>query len=240
MCNKNTELKASSSDSSYLCCSFCVQTLQKGFRCFFLLDVTQRSWLLLTMILLELSVCILSFTRFFVYWEVLATQPVPAVPESQGSVQQLWAAGTACSRASPFLGGASLLHTLGMVEQGWGGWGRCLCNPRNCWAVPSLLALWAGLQTNHIWGFSYFPKFIGTCEAIPLGTTVSFCVGFSPAKLYIKYVSSDVGSGEQSMYMHMSDIFSYYFWQYVFSAWNNILYCYVSIAANQASFLFCL
>lgn len=110
MCYKNTELKASSSDSSYLCCSFCVQTLQKGFRCFFLLDVTRRSWLLLTMILLELSVYILSFTRFFVYWEVLATQPVPAVPESQGSVQQLWAAGTACSWASPFLGGASLAH----------------------------------------------------------------------------------------------------------------------------------
>lgn len=181
MCDKNTELKVSSSDSSYLCCSFCVQTLQKDFQCFCLLDVTQQSWLLLTKILLGILVYILSFACFFVYWEVLATQPVPAVPKSQGSVQQLWAAGTTCSWASPSLSGASLLHTLGMVEQGWGGWGRHLCNPRNCWAVASLFVLWAGLKTNHIWGFSYFPKFIGTCEAIPSGPTVSFGVGFFPA-----------------------------------------------------------
>lgn len=158
---------------------FYVQTLQKGFQCFFLLDVTRRNRLLLTMILLEtLAPLSVSFTCFFVYWEVLATQPVLAVPESQGSVQQLWAAGTTCSWAGPFLGSASLLHTLGMVEQGWGGWGRYFCDPRNCWAVPSLCALWAGLKTSHIWAFSHFPKFIGTCEAIPLGPTVSFCVDF--------------------------------------------------------------
>lgn len=41
----------------------------------------------------------------------------------------------------PFPWRCLALHTLGMVEQGWGGWGRYLCNPRNCWAV-GIAGLW--------------------------------------------------------------------------------------------------
>lgn len=135
MCDKNTELKISSSASSYLCCSFCVQTLQKCFQCFFLLGVTQQSWLLLTMILLGILVCILSFTCFFVYGEVLATQPVPAVPRSQGSVQQLWAAGTTCSWASPSLGGASLCAP-------WAWWSKAEVAEADTSVIPRITGLW--------------------------------------------------------------------------------------------------
>lgn len=178
----------------------------------------------LAVILLEILIFILPLTFFFVYWETLAAQPVPAVPGSQGRFQQLWIAGTTWSWASPFLGGARLLPRLRRVARG--GWrcrGRYTVGPRNRWAVPLLITVWTGLKTHHGWGFSYFTwcEFFGTCEAIPLGPSVSFCVEFFPAKLYVKYISTDVGSGEQSMYMHMSDMFSYYFWQYVFSAWNN-------------------
>lgn len=81
-----------------------------------------------------------------------------------------------------------------------------------------------------------FPSLLAPVKQFPWDPLYPF-VFFFPAKLYIKYVSTDVGSREQSMYMHMSDLFSCYFWQCVFSAWNNILYNYVSIAANQASFL---
>lgn len=135
MCDKNTELKIPSSASLYLCCRFCVQTLQKGFQHFFLLDVTQQSWLLLTMILLGVLVYILSFTCFFVYWEVLATQPVPAVLKSQGSVQQLWAAGTTCSWASPFLGSASLCTP-------WAWWSKAEVAEADTSVIPGIAGLW--------------------------------------------------------------------------------------------------
>lgn len=161
------------------------------------------------MILLGILVYILSFTCFIVYWEVLAAQAVPAVLKSQGSVQQLWAAGTTCSWATPSLGCALLLHTLGMVEQGWEGWGRYLCNPRNYMLGCGLAVCVLGRAEEQPYlRIFLFSQVYWHLWSNSLGTHCILWCWFFPAKLYIKYVSTDVGSREQSMYMHISDVFS--------------------------------
>lgn len=92
-------------------------------------------------------------------------------------------------------------------------------SPRNWDSALAVCSLDRAEDPPWLRVFLFYATFVGTCEAIPLGPDVSFYVlFFFPAKLYIKCISIDVGSGEQSMYMHMSDMFSYYFWHCVFSA----------------------
>lgn len=128
----------------------------------------------------------------------------------------------------------------------WPWWSKAEVAEADTSVIQGIAGLWPRyLCSGQSWrptiseDFHIFPSLLALVKQFPWDPLYPFVlVFFFPAKLYIKYVSTDVGSREQSMYMHMSDIFSYYFWQYVFSAWNNILYSYVSIAANQASFLF--
>lgn len=171
--------------------------------------------------LLEILISIFPLTFFFVYWETLAAQPVPAVPRSQGSIWQLWTAGNPWSRASLSHGGGPSSCTpraqwsaavaaeedTALHPRNWDRTlaGCCLDRPED---PPWLRVFLFYPVCWHLWSHS-------------LGTECILLCCFFPAKLYVKYISTGVGSGEQSMYMHMSDMFSYYFWQYVFSAWNN-------------------
>lgn len=91
--------------------------------------------------------------------------------------------------------------------------------------MPSLFPVGRALKNHHCWEFSSpFPAvWVRWHLWSPSVAThcIFFSVVFCPAKLYVECISSGVGSGEQSMYMHMSDMFSYYFRRCVFSAWNN-------------------
>lgn len=77
--------------------------------------------------------------------------------------------------------------------------------------VPSLPAALGSAEEALLLSTSISHSAGSTCEALQLEPTAAFYVVFCSAKLYIQHRSTDVVSGGQSTYMHMSDMFSYYF-----------------------------